>query len=88
MLTDKSYNYEYTWKLLDSYYSLNMNFYQSFANVINITINFYKLKISLVFGSAFNLIKYSLEGLLPYDLNKIEEILKMQSKVNNHLTKC
>lgn len=33
MLTDKSYNYEYTWKLLDSMYSFNMNFYDNFANV-------------------------------------------------------
>jgi len=35
-------------------------------------------------GSAFNLLKYSIKGLLPYDLSKIEEILKMQSNVNKN----
>lgn len=35
--------------------------------------------MNLVLGSALNLIKYTIEGILPYDLSKIEEIIKMQS---------
>lgn len=69
MLIDRSYNYEYTWKFIDNFYFLNMNFYDSFNNV------------SMVIGSSMNLLKYSLEGMLPYDLSKIEEILQMQKNI-------
>jgi hypothetical protein len=59
-----------------------MNFYDSFDNVI-----FYKffniiiIKFSMVIGSSLNLLLYSLEGMLPYDLSKIEEILQMQKNL-------
>lgn len=69
MLIDRSYNFEQTWKLLDNFYYLNMNFYDSFNN------------FSLLIGSSLNLVKYSLEGMLPYDLSKIEEILQMQKNM-------
>jgi len=82
LLIDRSYNYEYTWKFIDNFYYINMNFYDSFDNVI-----FYKffniiiIKFSMVIGSSLNLLLYSLEGMLPYDLSKIEEILQMQKNL-------
>jgi hypothetical protein len=69
MLTDRTYNYESTWRFVDNFYALNMTIYNSVD------------KFTTVNSALLKLTKYSLTAFLPYDFSKVDEIIRQKEDI-------